>query len=59
MTTISRHDSKAMLLNIVNEFITEIRLDFQTTNQYDEHRFYYEDAFTEIDRILNILKDKP
>jgi hypothetical protein len=58
MTTLSRHDSKQMLLGIVEDFLLEISLQFEDTDEYQTHKFYLDDAFSEVLRIITILKDK-
>ena len=58
MTSLSRHDSKQMLLGIVEDFLLEISLQFEETEEYQNHKFYLDDAFSEVSRIINILKDK-
>lgn len=56
MTTLSRHDTN--LLNIVKDFIEEIQTQFKGTGEYNDYKFYLDDSFAEVLRIVDILKDK-
>ena len=56
MATLSRHDTN--LLDIVKDFIEEMQTQFKDTGEYNDYKFYLDDSFAEVLRIVDILKDK-